>query len=319
MTTQQTGVAEEVSRPTPELNPRNAAIDEIAARVAEKHVADAAETEELYGEKKAPAEDEPTAAEPSDETPEPVAEDTPPEPPPQAAEPADPLVTVKVNGELRQIPQSELAKVYQTERSATERWQQAAREREEAARLRAEAEALARQHATQSAPISLDDRALAERIQYGSTDEAAQTLTQFRDLTLQQARQEAERVLLTRELQQYQRTNADLFQDPMLYGALVAVEEQLANSPEWASTPSERWHEASKRVRERFGVQAATPTTQAKPVAAVAAPDRIERKAQITNVPTASGRRAEPQTPRDPTTAEIIEAERARRMKGRNY
>ena len=136
---------------------------------------------------------------------------------------------------------------------------------------------------------------------------------------MQQARQEAERVLLTRELQQYQRTNADLFQDPMLYGALVAVEERLANDPDWAATPTERWHEASKRVRERFGVQNATPTTAAKPVAASASPDRAERKAHITNVPTASGRRAEPQTPRPPTTSEVIEAERARRMKGRNY
>lgn len=229
------------------------------------------------------------------------------------------MVTVKVNGELRQIPQSELMKVYQTERSATEKFQQAAREREEAARMRAEAEAYARQVAAQQAPISLDDRAIAERIQYGSTDEAAETLTRFRDLTVQQARQEAERVLLNRELQQYQKANSDLFQDPMLYGALVAVEERLANDPEWAATPSERWHEASKRVRERFGVQQATPTTAQKPVAAVASIDRAERKAQITNVPTASGRRAEPQTPRPPTTSEVIEAERARRMKGRNY
>lgn len=315
MTTQETGVAEEVSRPTPELNPRNAAIDEIAARVAEKHVADAVETEELYGDKQAKQEDAPEQDEPEREA-EPVAEVAAQ---PEPVEPTDPLVTVKVNGELRQIPQSELTKVYQTERSATERYQQAAREREEAARMRAEAEAYARQVAAQQAPISLDDRALAERIQYGSTDEAAQTLTQFRDLTLQQARQEAERVLLTRELQQYQRTNADLFQDPMLYGALVAVEERLANDPEWAATPTERWHEASKRVRERFGVQNATPTTAAKPVAASASPDRAERKAQITNVPTASGRRAEPQTPRPPTTSEVIEAERARRMKGRNY
>ena len=318
MTTQEPGVAEEVvPRLTPEVNPRNAAIDEIAARVAEKHVADAAEAEELYGdgEPKQEAAPEPEAAAetPSDEQePEPEAGAV------QLPEPADPLVTVKINGELRQIPQSELTKVYQTERSATERYQQAAREREEAARMRAEAEAYARQIAAQQNPVSLDDRALAEKIQYGSTDEAAQTLTQFRDLTLQQARQEAERVLLKRELAQYQRTNADLFQDPMLYGALVAVEEQLASDPQWF-TPTDRWHEASKRVRERFGVQGAAPTTQAKPVAVAASPDRVERKAQITNVPTASGRRAEPQTPRPPTTSEIIEAERVRRMKGRNY
>lgn len=315
MTTQESGVAEEVSRPTPELNPRNAAIEEIAARVAEKHAADAAETEELYGDKAAEKETEPELSEES----EPEAAEPAPEPAVAPAEPDDPLVTVKINGELRQIPQSELTKVYQTERSATERYQQAAREREEAARMRAEAEAYARQVAAQQAPISLDDRAIAERIQYGSTDEAAETLTRFRDLTVQQARQEAERVLLNRDLQQYQRANADLFQDPMLYGALVAVEERLANDPEWAGTLTERWHEASKRVRERFGVQQSTPTTAQKPVAAVVSTDRAERKAQITNVPTASGRRAEPQTPRPPTTSEIIEAERARRMKGRNY
>lgn len=54
MTTQESGVAEEVvPRLTPEVNPRNAAIDEIAARVAEKHVADAVETEDLYGDKSA--------------------------------------------------------------------------------------------------------------------------------------------------------------------------------------------------------------------------------------------------------------------------
>jgi len=316
VTTQESGVAEEVvPRLTPEVNPRNAAIDEIAARVAEKHVADAVETEELYGDKPAEKETEPELSEES----EPEVVETAPVVQAAPVEPDDPMVTVKVNGELRQIPQSELMKVYQTERSATEKFQQAAREREEAARMRAEAEAYARQVAAQQAPISLDDRAIAERIQYGSTDEAAETLTRFRDLTVQQARQEAERVLLNRELQQYQKANSDLFQDPMLYGALVAVEERLANDPEWAATPSERWHEASKRVRERFGVQQSTPTQVQKPVAAVASIDRAERKAQITNVPTASGRRAEPQTPRPPTTSEVIEAERARRMKGRNY
>jgi hypothetical protein len=66
VTTPDTGVAEEVvSRPTPELNPRNAAVAEIAARVAEQHAADAAESEELYGDK--PAEKE-TAPELSEES-----------------------------------------------------------------------------------------------------------------------------------------------------------------------------------------------------------------------------------------------------------
>jgi len=77
VTTQESGVAEEVvPRLTPEVNPRNAAIDEIAARVAEKHVADAVETEELYGDKTAEKE---TAPELSEES-EPEAVESAPEP-----------------------------------------------------------------------------------------------------------------------------------------------------------------------------------------------------------------------------------------------
>lgn len=311
--TTQTGVADEVAQPTPELNPRNAMIAEIAARAAEKRTADVAEEDELYGEK-------------GDQgTPFIGDEDAEPEPEQQAApepEPvveADPLINVKVNGELRQIRQSELTEVYQKERSATEKFQQAAREREEAARMRAEAEAIARQYAPpQQAPAPLDIRAVAEKLQYGSTDEAAQILNELIVSTQQSARQATETVLLQRELDQYRRQNADLFQDPMLRGALESVDDYLAKQdPEWSAKPlPERWNEAATRVRERFGVQ--TPT-QVKPVAAVVSTDRVERKAAITNVPTASGRRAEPQAPRTPTTAEVIERERARRMKGRAY
>lgn len=314
MTTQE-GVADEALQPTPQLNPRNAAIAEIAARAAETRAADVAEEDALYGDleaQEAADDGEPVAQ---------VAADDPPEQEAAPAEDADPVITVKVNGELRQVRQSELTEVYQKERSATERYQQAAREREEAARMRAEAEAIARQYAPPVAPPApLDVRAVAEKLQYGSTDEAAQILNDLLVTTQQGAKQATEQVLLQRELEQYRRQNADLFQDPMLRGALESVDEHLAkHDPEWSAKPlPERWNEAANRVRERFGVQQATPTP-GKPVAAVVSQDRAARKATITNVPTASGRRAEPQAPRPPTTSELIERERARRMKGRVY
>lgn len=297
--------APEVPAPTPELNPRNAAIAEIAKAAAERADAESAELSELYDDK--PAEPAQEAQEAPAEEPEQEQQEEQEE---VAEEPAAPrTVRVKINGQEMDVPEDEIIATYQKERSADQKFQ-------EAARLRDEAYAIFRQQqAPKQAEVSTKD--LVEKIQYGSAEEAQAAFEQMQDLTAKRAQQVVQQELLNAELRAFATVNADLMNDPVTRGALSALEEHLAAS-EYQGTPRQRWDEAAKQVRERFAMN--TPKTPATaPVKAAPSQSRVERKASITTVPSASARIPSAPTTKPQTPSEIIAAERARRMKGRNF
>lgn len=309
--------APESPRPTPELNPRNQVMAEIAARAAERHAEDTEELSATYDsehEPKEKAEPEPVSQEaeqPAEEPSAPSAEaEVQPEPAPEP-EPVR-MVQVKINGVVREVPETELINFYQKESSAQEKFEQAARMREEAL-------ALFRQQQPTQAPApapQLTQRELVEKIQYGSADEAAEALQTLQALTLQQARQEIGQVFLKREFDDFAAKNADIWGDDMMRGAMLEAESQLAaNDPGGSSRRT--WETAAKQVRERFLTQATAPAATA--VKAAPSADRQERKASITVVPSAGARVATTEQTKRLTTSEQIEMMRKQRQKGRNF
>lgn len=298
----------EVPAPTPELNPRNAAIAEIAKAAAERANAESSELTQLYDDdapkQEAEVEEEPVAEEEpqQEEQAQEVEEET---------QPQKRMVTVKINGLVREVPEDELIATYQKERSADEKFQEAARLRDEAFA------AMRQQQPQQQQPAAIDKKSLVEKIQYGSAEEAAEALEQLQSLTVQQARQETQKVILQSELDSFAAANADLVNDPVTRGALMALEEHLTASG-FAGSPRQRWDEAAKQVRTRFQ-QPTTTATAPKKVEAAPSQSRVERKASITAVPAAAGRMSSSPETKPKTTAEVIEAERQRRMKGRAF
>lgn len=294
--------APEVPAPTPELNPRNAAIAEIAKAAAAKADEESEELSQLYDdEANKPKEPTQEEAEPEPE------ESSEPEPEPEETH-APRTVRVKVNGQEIDVPEDEIIATYQKERSADQKFQ-------EAARMRDEAYALVRQTQPQKQEEP-STKELVEKIQYGSAEEAQSAFEQMQRLTAEKARQAVQEELLGAELRKFASDNADLMQDPVTRGALTALEEHLAAS-DFQGSPRARWDEAAKQVRERFAQS--TPKTQATAVKATPSQTRLERKASIQSVPTASARPPTSPESKPKTTAEIIEAERMRRTKGRNF
>ncbi len=304
----------EVPAPTPELNPRNAAIAEIAKRASEKQQADSEELTQLYDDEAAKdeaAKDEEPEAEPEEVAAEPEAEAEQEQSAPEPEVPEKRMVTVKINGLVREVPEDELIATYQKERSADEKFQ-------EAARLRDEAYAAMRQQPQQQQPTApTDTKSLVEKIQFGSAEEAAQALETLQSLTVQQARQETERTILQRDLASFASDNSDLVNDPVTQGALMALDQHLSASG-FQGTPRQRWDEAAKQVRARFQ-QPQTKATAPVKVDAAPSTSRVERKASITTVPTAAGRMESPQPTKPKSHHEIIESMRQGRMKGRNF
>lgn len=311
--------APDAPRPTPELNPRNQVMAEIAARAAERHAEDTEELSATYDaehEPKAKAEPEPEQAEPEsveNEAEEPSAPSAEAAPEPETTEPAVRMVQVKVNGVVREVPETELINHFQKEASAQEKFEQAARMREEAL-------AILRQNPqtppnVQQTP-QLGTKELVERIQYGSADEAAEALQTLQNLTLQQARQEIGQVFLKREFDDFAAKNADIWGDDMMRGAMLEAESRLAaNDPGGSSRKT--WETAAKQVRERFIPQATAPAATA--VKAAPSEDRQARKASITVVPSAGARVETTEQTKRLTTSEQIELMRKQRQKGRNF
>lgn len=315
-----TDKAPDAPRPTPELNPRNKAIAEIAARSAEVHAADAEELSSTYDDEHGKKEDdEPVAAPEQKETEAAATEEEKPEitaEPETAPEPETTpvrMVQVKINGVVREVPETELINHYQKESSAQEKFEQAARMREEAF-------ALLRQQPPeqrQAHPAQITQRELVEKIQYGSAEEAAEALQALQSLTLKQARQEIGQAFLSREFDDFAAKNADIWGDDLMRGAMLEAEAKLAaNDPRGSSRKT--WDSAAKQVRDRFMPQATAP--DAKPsVKATPSADRQERKASITVVPSAGARVATSSQPRPLTVTEQIEKIRKQRQKGRNF
>lgn len=250
-------------------NPRNDALREIAARSD----ANAAENaKESYEDLE--AEPEPTEPEPE-------------------------LVTIKVDGEERQVPKHLVEeagiRALQKESAADKRL-------EEATLLFREAQNLRQQVPTEKLPQQEDAAVtLAKAIQYGTEDQAAEAIRRLQGhaSVTPEALQSfvADQIEFRDAAHQFKREFKDILSDPLLEKLAYTLEDEKRKAGD-KRPYAELYTEIGTELRKRFGK---TPE------------DKLEKKADIVNIPSASARRPAPPAEKPETPSQIVEKMRAAR------
>ena len=305
---------EEYAKPNPQDNPRNIALGEIAKTVAAKHVVDAAETAPTIDEEGVitppPGEtppNEPTApAEVLAEVPSPEGLPPAEEPAPAAPQAIDPLqdYDVVVDGQKMKVKGKAIIdagyRTFQKETAADFRLQMASE-------LLKEAETKARGAAPstpepEAKPKGKTDAELANALQFGTPEQAAEALTEMRgkgavspeqvqQFAAQQARIAAQDELQFQGAMTFvQAEYADLLSNDYIK-RLFFVEENRRRAPKEKGGEADRrpYKELYKsigddlRVAFKMPKQAASSPSQPTPPGTVAA--RQARKAEVPPVP----------------------------------
>lgn len=313
---------EEAPKPTPELNPRNRAEQEIAAAAAARRAAEAAER--IEGMEPAPAQE--PAEEPAPEV---EAEAAPAETPSEEPAPAadDPEIELIVDGKTVKVKTSQVIeegrKTLQKQTAADQRLQMASQILEEAKR-RAQG-APSTQDAQPQAPVAskeeLTEEQLAELIQYGSKEDAARAIRTLRarsgpedlEQTLARVLPQAvsSHLAFHSAVTEAQREYSDVFANPDL-ATLFHVEEHRARANGDARPHAELYKAIGDGIRTRFGLK--------KPLPAGAQTIEQKKEAKASMAPTpklATARIQEKGETKPLTREEIIAAEQARRGQGK--
>ena len=183
---------------------------------------------------------------------------------------------VKVNGQDREFTEAELIERASRAEAADQRFQ-------EAARLKREAEELRQAPKEPAKPeIEEDDLALARALQMGSEEEAAKVIKKLRVPTLNEGdvvRKIDERLTFQSSVQRFQTEYPELFSDPYLSKLVALRDEELVKQgdtrPYW-----DRYKSIGDEMKGWLG--------KIKPESR-----KEERKASITTLKTASGRKVE--------------------------
>lgn len=240
-------------------------------------------------------EPEPAPAEP------PKAEDPPPAPQPAEEE----FVTVKVDGQERQVSK---AMILEAGIKTVQKESAADRRLEEATRLLREAQEASKPK-TQPLP-DMDEVELAQRIRMGNDQEAAEAMRVLKGRSQDAATPEQiaaavesrvmDQMTARAALQKVQSDYPEIFSNPTLTQVASMYDAQMLNAGDSRSY-SERFTEIGERIRKDFQI-----AKGGKPEVATM-PNKQERKATITNLPSASVRQAAPEQPKPRTTAQIID------------
>lgn len=249
---------------------------------------------------------------PKPEPPQEIKESPSPEPAPEpkpVETPADDYVTVKVDGQERQVLKSQIieagVRTLQKESAADRRL-------EEATRLLREAQETA-QPKRQPLP-DMDEAELAHRIRMGSDEEAAEAMRVLKGretATPEEIAAFAENRAINRikaegAIEWFQTEYKEIFADPYLVRLALGEDERMLREGDQRSY-RERYQEIGNTLRDKIrewkgGKAEIVPNT-----------DKQERKATITNLPAASARQPATETPKPKTQAQIIEEMRKRR------
>ena len=300
-----TGVEPEVKDDLPS-NPRSDMIAEIAERTRQERDAEIKATGETPVDTASSVEPE-TTAEP-ETPPEPVAE-TPPVP--EKPEPAEELITIKVDGETRQVPKD---KIYEAGLRAVQKESSADKRLEEATRLLKEVEQrLAPPPKQDSTPSpEWDDSIIAYALEHGTEEQKTEAVRQLRGRPQQQATPEQiaafaearvlDRVDLQNSAQWFAENYKEVVSDPYLLQLAAIKEDQLRKSGDTRSR-RELYKEIGDDLMKWKGGAVAAPTLA----------DKREQKATITNLPSASVRKAAPDAQKPKTPSDVIEEMRQKR------
>lgn len=252
-------------------NPRNDAMREIAAR---------SDANAIENSKDVYAENEP-AIEPEIKP-----------------EPTEELVTIKVDGEERQVPKHliEEAGIRALQKEST-----ADKRLEEATLLFREAQNLRQQVPTEKLPAEDAAVTLAKAIQYGTEDQAAEAIRRLQGhaSVTPEALQSfvADQIEFRDAAREFKREFKDILSDPLLEKLAYTLEDEKRRAGD-KRRYAELYTEIGTELRKRFGK---TPE------------DKLEKKADIVNIPSASARRPAPPAEKPETPSQVVEKMRAAR------
>lgn len=256
---------------TPELNPRNKQLDELAKARAEQVQTESAELESLYGESQP-------------ETPEPE----------QTTEPPKRTRKLKVDGQEVEVEED---KVFEAGVRALQKESAADKRLEEATRLLREAQARAEQPAQQQQPSEDPDVALAVALQYGDQQAAVNAIKQLKEaggVKPEQQQQVLTQVLAMLDYRDgvsyYQQEYSDLAGDPycnQLVGEGLRRARALGDK------------RPTKELLKQFG-------EELRQWRGVTMDDKKARKSEIQEVQSAGGKKPAPQPEKPKSTEETI-------------
>lgn len=300
----QEGVEQVEKAELPE-NPRNAAIAEFAAKARQERDAEIAASGETPIDTKA---DEPP------EDPAPVLEE--PETPeleaaaPEVPEaPAEEMVAIKVDGQIKHVPKD---KIYEAGLRAVQKESAADKRLEDATKLLNEVQQRYSQPAQQDQPPSQawDEATIAYALEHGNDEQKIEAVRQMRGR--QQATPEQIAAYATSKAidafdfqttaDWFKTEYKDVFSDPYLLQLAAAKEHQLRNAGD-ARPRRELYKDIGDELRKWKGGSIAAPTLEQK----------RDQKATITNLPSASVRKAAPPEQKAKTPSDIIDDMRKRR------
>ncbi len=192
---------------------------------------------------------------------------------------------VKVNGQDREFTEAELIERASKTEAADQRFQEAARLKREAEELKSQLP----QKDVEQPKVTDDDLAEARRLQMGSEEEAADVIRKLRQRpTLTEGdvvRKIDERLTFQSSVERFKQDYSDIVKDPYLWQLLTMKDEQLVAQQKAGVIPVTDYYERYKSIgdelRNWVGKTKTTP--------------KEERKASITTLKVAYGRKAEPE------------------------
>lgn len=302
----QTG-AEEVQAT---LNPRNAALEQIAGNVEEQK-------KEEFAPIETGAEPETPKEEPKEEEPKPAE---PPAEEPPAEEPQEKLITLKVDGKEIQVPES---KIYEAGRRTLQKEVAADKRLEEATRLLREAETRAKQPPKQDVAQTTqqtDAEILAQALTSGDPRLATAAIEELMKAGRQPTIQPQEIFGLVQQMtvqeleaktaqQQFMSEFPEVVQDPFLLRLAIDLEDQRLARVQQGLEPviplTEAFKNHGEALRKWKGISAPSQTLA----------EKAERKATVQTLPSAKAKAPAPDKDKPESTEDIInQMRRARRQ-----
>lgn len=309
-TATQQGVETEVVE-VPE-NPRNSVLAEIAAKAREERDKDIQANGETPIDTSGASEEPPQEAK-ATETPEPLPTEGEEQEskPAEAAQPDQEMVTIKVDGELRQVPKDKIldagVRTLQKESAADRRL-------EEANRLLEEIKQKLVQPQPKQEPLpspKWDDATIAYALEHGDENQKTEAVRQLRErepyatpeqIAAAATSQVLDTVDFRSSAEWFMSEYKDIASDPYLMTLAANEELRLRNAGD-RRTRREMYRDIGDSLRQWRGGSAAATTLE----------EKKQAKATITNLPTASARKQAPEQPKPKTPSDIIEDMRKRR------
>ncbi len=304
----QPGVEAEKIEPTP--NPRNDFIAQIAERTRQERDEEIKASGGEVVDTKLTGEPEPENKEESAPEPEAKANLESEVAPEAKPEPVEEFVTIKVDGETRQVPKD---KIYEAGMRTLQKESAADKRLEEATRLLKDIEQrFVKPQQDAVPPQQWDEPTIAYALEHGTDEQKVEAVRQLRVREKTATPEEIVAIAESRVLDKIDFQDAvnflrteykEIASDPYLLQLASFKENQMRAAGDTRPRKA-LYKEIGDELRKWKGGPVAAPTLEEK---------REQKAANVTNLPSASVRKAAPEQPKPKTPSDIIEDMRKRR------